>query len=141
MLFRSVGPSSQRLRARPEFRAGRQKGAIKEQNSAVPAIGDRLGTGCGDYQAGRGVHGFNEEKDLAAGKKIGLILTEENKGRIEADEVEYVGSRFSYEDIAHNLFAVLRRFDEKNIDIIYSESFDESELGWATSTSASRPAS
>ena len=72
-----------------------------------------------------------KEKDLAAGKKIGLILTEENKGKIEADEVEYVGSRLSYEDIAHNLFAVLRRFDEKNIDIIYSESFDESELGMA----------
>ena len=72
-----------------------------------------------------------KEKGLAAGKKIGLILTEENKGRIEADEVEYVGSRLSYEDIAHNLFAVLRRFDEKNIDVIYSESFDESELGMA----------
>ena len=72
-----------------------------------------------------------KEKSLSQGKRIGLILTEENRGKIQADEVEYIGSRDSYEDIAHNLFAVLRRFDEKKIDIIYSESFEEAELGMA----------
>lgn len=33
--------------------------------------------------------------------------------------------------IAHNLFGVLREFDELDVDIIYSESFAQKHLGQA----------
>ena len=62
---------------------------------------------------------------------MGLILTEENRGEIDADETEYIGSRNSYKDIAHNLFAILRSFDSKDIDCIYCESFDDEDMGTA----------
>lgn len=71
------------------------------------------------------------EKKHEAGKKVGLILTEENRGEIDADETEYIGSRNSYKDIAHNLFAILRSFDSKDIDCIYCESFDDEDMGTA----------
>ena len=33
--------------------------------------------------------------------------------------------------IAHNLFAVLREFDDLQVDCIYSESFPQNHLGYA----------
>ena len=64
-------------------------------------------------------------------KKVGLILSKENKESFKADEIEYIGSRDNEEEIAHNLFAILRNFDNKDIDIIYSECFDNKDLGLA----------
>ena len=33
--------------------------------------------------------------------------------------------------IAHNLFRILREFDDEDVDVIYSESFDNAQLGQA----------
>ena len=39
--------------------------------------------------------------------------------------------RARQETIAHNLYAVLREFDDLNADVIYSESFEGGELSQA----------
>ncbi len=66
-----------------------------------------------------------------AGKRVGLILTDENRGKLQADEIRYIGSAASDEQIAHNLFAVLREFDHCAVDLIYSESFEQGKLAAA----------
>ena len=71
------------------------------------------------------------ELNHSKNKKVGLILSKENKESFKADEIEYIGSRDNEEEIAHNLFAILRGFDNKDIDIIYSECFDNKDLGLA----------
>ena len=42
-----------------------------------------------------------------------------------------VGSRENEETVAHNLFAVLREFDGRKVDCIFSESFSKDRLGQA----------
>lgn len=69
--------------------------------------------------------------ELAAGKKVGIICTEETRGRFDAGIVRSVGVRAHEETIAHNLFAVLREFDDLGVDVIFSESFAADHLGLA----------
>lgn len=66
-----------------------------------------------------------------SGKRVGVLATEESKARYHADEILSVGPAASLESVAHNLFRVLREFDEKNVDVIYSETFPESGYGYA----------
>ena len=42
-----------------------------------------------------------------------------------------VGSRSKEEPIDHNLFAVLREFDDLEVDYIYAEEFSEKRLGYS----------
>lgn len=65
------------------------------------------------------------------GKKVGIIATEDTEDRYQADIIENIGKRSDEGTIAKNLFAILRDFDEKNVDIIYSESFDSPDIGRA----------
>ncbi|MCR5271508.1 MAG: threonylcarbamoyl-AMP synthase [Lachnospiraceae bacterium] len=65
------------------------------------------------------------------GKKVGIIATESTIGRYRGDILENIGSRDDEETIARNLFAVLRDFDEKNVDRIFSESFESPNVGQA----------
>lgn len=65
-------------------------------------------------------------------KKVGIIATEEtkdayNKGAI----ILSVGSRERLEEVAYNLFNILREFDNLGVDYILSESFLEEEIGVA----------
>ena len=64
-------------------------------------------------------------------KKIGLLVTEENKEKYDADIVLVCGSQNDLLSVAQRLYDVLREFDEHDIDIIYSESFPDSGLGEA----------
>ncbi|MCD8119656.1 MAG: threonylcarbamoyl-AMP synthase [Lachnospiraceae bacterium] len=45
--------------------------------------------------------------------------------------VKTVGSESCEEEIAHNLFRILREFDDSDVDVIFSESFPEDHLGFA----------
>ncbi len=63
--------------------------------------------------------------------RVGVICTDETRDRYRAGLVRSVGLRAREETIAHNLFAVLREFDELQVDIIYSESFSRDHLGQA----------
>ena len=63
------------------------------------------------------------------GKRVGIICTEESKGLYPTGILEVIGSRSHEETVAHNLFAVLRKFDELQVDCIFSESFSGDRLG------------
>ena len=62
---------------------------------------------------------------------MGIICTEETKHFYSKGIVRCMGSRSREETIAHNLFAVLREFDDLEVDCIYSESLPCEQLGYA----------
>jgi L-threonylcarbamoyladenylate synthase len=67
----------------------------------------------------------------AEGRKAGVICTDETYHRYSEGMVRSVGVRAQEETIAHNLFSVLREFDDLEVDVIYSESFAKDHLGQA----------
>ena len=67
----------------------------------------------------------------ADGKRVGVIGTDATKSLYVADVVKSVGNRENEETIAHELFKVLREFDDENMDVMFSESFDDSGIGQA----------
>ena len=76
---------------------------------------------------------INQEAELAleAGLKVGIICTEESRESYECGILKVIGSRENEESVAHNLFAVLREFDDQKVDCIFSESFSKDRLGQA----------
>lgn len=68
---------------------------------------------------------------MASGGRVGNICTEETRGNYPEGLLRSVGKRSQEETIAHNLFAVLRDFDDLQVDCIYSESFSREHLGYA----------
>ena len=62
---------------------------------------------------------------------MGIICTEETKGRYVNGDVKCIGSRKDEVSIASHLFAILREFDADGVERIYSESFDTPGLGQA----------
>ena len=71
---------------------------------------------------------FEAESD---GKKVGIIATSATAGRYEHGKVLIIGDREDEQSIAHNLYDILRQFDELDVDIIYSESFATPKIGQA----------
>ena len=72
---------------------------------------------------------INEQ--CAALGKTGVICTEETREHYHAGDVKCIGSRRDELSIASHLFAILREFDEDQVDRIYSESFDTPGIGQA----------
>lgn len=68
---------------------------------------------------------------LAEGRKVGIICTEETRDAYPQGILRSLGTRAREETIAHNLFGVLREFDDLEVDVIYSESFSQDHLGRA----------
>ena len=68
---------------------------------------------------------------LAEGRKVGIICTDETKDRYPAGMLESIGARARQETVAHNLYAVLRDFDDRGAEYIFSEGFSEDNLGRA----------
>lgn len=71
------------------------------------------------------------KKANSDGLKVGIIATESSKERYLLGEVLSIGDREDEETIAHNLYDILRRFDELEVDVIYSESFASENIGQA----------
>ncbi|MGN0374144.1 MAG: L-threonylcarbamoyladenylate synthase [Butyrivibrio sp.] len=71
------------------------------------------------------------EKGIKSGLKVGIMTTAENTRYFKAGEVISLGSSTDGEEIARHLFAALRKFDELNVDVIYSEAFSEEGIGQA----------
>ena len=65
------------------------------------------------------------------GDKVGIIATEETKSRYLGDSIKSVGKRRDEESIARTLYSILREFDDEDVNIIYSESFAECNMGQA----------
>lgn len=76
---------------------------------------------------------INEQtiKKAQEGYQTGVIATEETKGRYQTGLVKSIGSRTEEKTIALNLYKVLREFDTQGVEYIYSESFEQGELGQA----------
>lgn len=70
-------------------------------------------------------------KKLGEGLRVGIICTEETKALYLAGMVKSIGLRADEATVAHNLYAVLREFDDLEADVIFSESFPADELGQA----------
>ena len=70
-------------------------------------------------------------KKLGEGLRVGIICTEETKELYPAGMVKSIGLRADEATVAHNLYAVLREFDDLEADVIFSESFPADELGQA----------
>ena len=71
-------------------------------------------------------------KDQEQGLKVGIIATKENSEAYKGDTVLVIGSKNDPQEIAANLFDVLRKMDTLDMDRIYSEAFIEEELSVAT---------
>jgi len=65
------------------------------------------------------------------GHVTAVLATDETKDKYNADYVFSVGKRSNPEEVAHNLFDVLREFDEVKADRLFSESFSGEKLGLA----------
>lgn len=55
-----------------------------------------------------------------AGKKVGVICTDETREQYTTGDIKSIGLRAEDETIAHHLFAILRDFDEDGVEVIYS---------------------
>lgn len=66
-----------------------------------------------------------------AGKKVGIIASEEVLQQYRAAIVKNIGNRTDETAIARNLYRILREFDEDGAEIIFSEAFDDGGMGQA----------
>ena len=68
---------------------------------------------------------------VTEGKKVGIIATEETKNRYSVGKVVSIGTRKDEASIAKGLYSILRDFDTMDVDVIYSETFYDDDLGQA----------
>jgi L-threonylcarbamoyladenylate synthase len=71
-----------------------------------------------------------EEKRME-GLRVGVLTTEENADVFEADVVLACGRRTELETVAAALYDTLRRFNLEKVDVIYSEVFPNTGVGYA----------
>ena len=65
------------------------------------------------------------------GEKVGIICTDESRAQYIGDVIESIGSRQNEDSIAQHLYAILRDFDEMDVNVIFSESFATPRIGHA----------
>ncbi len=68
---------------------------------------------------------------MAKGEKTGVIATDELFNRYEAQVIKSIGSRTAENEIGHNLYRILREFDDEQVTQIFSEGFAEKGFGQA----------
>jgi len=71
------------------------------------------------------------EDSSRKGLKVGILTSQENADKYNADVIVNIGSVKNIEQIAAGLYDSLRTFDDKNVDVIYSETFEETGVGRA----------
>lgn len=70
-------------------------------------------------------------QQMAKGEKVGVIATDSTRKRYKADVIKDAGDRSDEHTVAHTLFRILREFDDDNVTIMYSESFESAGIGQA----------
>lgn len=68
---------------------------------------------------------------IQSGAHVGIIATDETIDRYPQGIVKSIGTRGEEETIAHNLYEVLREFDQLDVAAIYSEAFHTPKMGQA----------
>ncbi len=63
--------------------------------------------------------------------KVGIICSDEHVLRYKAPSVKCAGKLGDETMVAHRLYSILREFDEEDVEVIYSESFEGGNLGRA----------
>ena len=65
------------------------------------------------------------------GRTVGILASEENADCYSNGIVKVAGSVQKQEEVAKNLYALLRMFDKENVEFIFSESFSYEGVGTA----------
>ena len=63
------------------------------------------------------------------GMKVGVIASDETVNQYICKNTLSIGTREDETTIAHNLYYILRQFDEMNVDVIFGECFSDERLG------------
>ncbi len=66
-----------------------------------------------------------------AGKKTGVIATDETAALYRADVIKSAGKRKDELTIAKRLYTILREFDDEEVDLMYAEAFARAGMGQA----------
>lgn len=76
---------------------------------------------------------INEMASLAMerGETVGIIGTDETIEKYRGSSLKSVGARSDEVSIAKRLYRILREFDDENVTLIFSESFDAGGMGQA----------
>ena len=76
---------------------------------------------------------INEQAKLLEkqGAKIGIIGTDATVTKYYAGMIKSVGNRDEEETVARELYKVLREFDDEDVTVIFSESFERKGIGQA----------
>ena len=76
---------------------------------------------------------INEQCCMAGeqGKRTGVIGTADTVGRYRADSIKNAGNREDELSVANRLYTILREFDDENVDVMFSESFEDTGIGQA----------
>lgn len=67
----------------------------------------------------------------AEGIRVAVLCAEETKDQYQCQHVYSLGSRKSEKEISAHLFDTLRTFDTEQMEVIYSESFEDTKLARA----------
>lgn len=118
MKYRHYAPKADLLlvEALVEETGGEQNQAELEE-AALKAVADKINE-------------LAAEK-IDQGYKVGIICTDETREHYHKGIVRSLGLRAREATIAHNLFGVLREYDDLQVDYIFSESFSKARLGQA----------
>ena len=68
---------------------------------------------------------------ISEGMRVGIIATDESMEAYTEGVRKSIGVRGDEKSVAHNLYRILREFDEEDVDYIYSEAFPEVGIGTA----------
>lgn len=71
------------------------------------------------------------EQHRREGKRCGIIATDESCSCYQCSVIKSIGSRADEQTIAQHLYGILREFDQIDVDVIYSESFETPQMGQA----------
>lgn len=71
------------------------------------------------------------DKERGAGRRIGILTTEERMDFYKADSVIPAGKRSNPETVAQHLYEALRAFNEAGVDKIFGEVFPKTGVGAA----------
>ena len=147
MKYKHYAPKADLTLVEPGTGADRERRAeqvtgAEQKNGADRNTGAYPETGLDETQLQamiRKVRELSREK-IEAGYKVGVICTDESRDCYTDGEVRSIGARKSQPSVAHNLYALLREFDDLGVDYIFSESFPKDHLGQAIMNRLSKAA-
>lgn len=65
------------------------------------------------------------------GKRVGMLVSQESAAQLQGDDIIVLGSRQQPADLASHLFAALREFDQRQVEVIVAEGYGAAGVGLA----------